>query len=388
MPSDGAVNLVLPTKEDLLRSRRLTELQPEKPWKRHAPALVVNLSGRDIKSALSTDLKHPIHATYVGRYVDQYLFGFHHLHALIGQDGEFNCQELEHYVARLQRHVTNLPPSRYPIPKIESVDCHFTVDFEGLNEANVRSISEQVFFGSPIEPANWGMWLLQGLPNAFAFVSAGQSGRFLCYAPERWQQNLLAYVGIHPDRLIQQEPWATYRCREVALHQVSTVDLVVDDLTRAMFGAIAARCRAAAMLPSARKLYVSRRSITKRLGGRYRALENEDALIAALESRGYLVVEPETLSFEDQVVRFSQASAVVGLGGAGLFNTAFCAPRTKVVSIEGTDAFILNHARFFASSDLEYGFIIGEEDSAVGNYPHNPWTVDLERALKAIDSFI
>jgi hypothetical protein len=366
----------------------LTLLQPEKPWKRHAPALVANLSGAEIKSGLSTDLKHRVHATYVGRYADQYLFGFHHLHALIGQDGEFNCQELDHYVGRLQRHLANLPPPRYAIPTIGLVDGHFAADFDRLTETPIDCISEPVFFGSPIEPANWGMWLLQGLPSAFAFVAAGQAGRFLCYAPEPWQRNLLAYVGVRPERLIPQEPWVTYRCREIALHQYSTVDLVVDDLTRALLDAIGTQCRTAATPPPASKLYVSRRSITKKLGGSYRALKNEDQLIAALESRGYLVVEPETLTFAEQVIRFSQATAVVGLGGAGMFNTAFCAPRTKVVSIEGTDTFTVNHARFFSSLNLEYGFIIGEEDSAAGNRPHNPWTVDLERALKAIDSFI
>jgi hypothetical protein len=382
------VNLVLPTKEYLLQTRQLAVLQPENSWKRHAPALVVNLSGAEISPRLSTDLRHTTHATYVGTYADQYLFGFHHLHALIGPGGEFNCQELDYYAARLQRHVANPPPPSYAIPTIQESGGHYTVDFARLEARDVVAISEPVFFGSPIEPANWGMWLLHGLPSAFAFVAAGQPGRFLCYAPDAWQQNLLAFVGVHPDRLLQQAPWATYRCAQIALHQYSSVDLVVDSLAHTILQAICARCRVAASLPPSRKLYISRRSITKASGGNYRALRNEDRLIAALESRGYEVLEPETLSFKEQVLRFSQASAVVGLGGAGMFNTVFCAPHTKVVSIEGTDTFALNHARFFASLNLEYGFIIGAEDLNGGNRPHNPWTLDVERAVKAIDSFI
>ena len=382
------MNLVLPTKDSLLRTRQLTVLQEEKPWKRHAPALVANLSGAEIRSGISIDLPHTTHATYMGRYANQYLFGFHHFHGLVGQGGEFNCQELDNYAGRLSLHLANLPPPHYAIPTIASSDGHCTVDFTQLNDSNVVTIREPVFFGSPIEPANWGMWLLHGLPSAFAFVAAGHPGRFLCYAPESWQQNLLAFMGINLDRLIQQKPWATYRCDQIALHQYSMVDLVVDGFAGMVLASIGSRCRAAGSLPPLSKIYVSRRSITKKLGGDYRALRNEDRLIQALESRGYLTVEPEALTFEQQVLRFSQASAVVGLGGAGMFNAAFCAPGTKIVSIEGTDTFAVNHARFFASLNLEYGFIIGEEEAAFGHHPHNPWTLDVERAVKAIESFI
>jgi hypothetical protein len=382
------MNIVLPTKEQLVRTRRLTLLQPERAWKRHAPTLVSNLSGRDIGPGLSTDLRHTTHATFVGQYSNQYLFGFHHLHGLLGKGGEFNCQELDNYAGRLNRHLNNLPPASNAIPKIASRSGQYTVDVSHLNDGNVVNIHGPVFFGSPIEPANWGMWLLHGLQSAVAFVAAGQPGGFLCYAPESWQQKLLGFMGVHPERLIQQKPWQTYYCQQVALHQYSTVDLVVDGWARTILDNIRARCRAAAFLPPSSKLFVSRKSVTQKLGGNYRALLNEDQLIAALEARGYVLVEPETLSFEEQVLRFSQASAVVGLGGAAMFNTAFCAPGTKVVSIEGTDTFAVNHARFFASLDLEYGFVIGQEDSTQGRHPHNPWTVDVERTVKAIESFI
>ena len=382
------MNLLLPTKDYLLEIGQLKLLEDFQLWKRHAPVFVTNLSGIELKPGLSSDLRHTRHASYFGRYENQYLFGFHHFHGLVGLSGEFNCQELDNYSGRLDIHLSQPPPLDYAIPSITKSNDHYKVDFKRLESGNSIAIHEPVFFGSPIEPANWAMWLLHGLASVTAFIDAGQPGRFMCYAPEVWQQKLLSDLGLDQSKLIQQKPWATYLCDQISLHQYSLIDLVPDGITRSLLDRIAERFRTAAYLAAPAKLYVSRRSITAKLGGRYRALLNEDELINALASRGYVVVEPELLTFEEQVLRFSQASAVVGLGGAAMFNTVFCAPGTKVVSLEGTDVFALNHARFFASSKLEYGFVIGAEDVSYGQHPHNPWTVDIGRALKAIDNFI
>jgi len=348
--------------------------------------MVANLSHDLTPPDLTQNRVLKIHATYTGTYTNQYLFGFHHLHALVAPDGEFNCQEIENYRGRLSHHLSNLPPSNYIIPDIRKHDQDYIADFARLGAEPPERLNGYTFFGSPIEPENWGMWLLNGLLSAFIYIACGQPGRFLCYSPYKWQQDLLHFIGVWPGRLVQQKPWKTYQCERIALLQYSRVDLIPDFHSKAIFANLVARC-ASVEGPRSEKLFISRKTITEKLGGKYRALRNEALLIQALERIGYSIIEPESLPFRQQIRLFSEARIVVGLGGAGMFNTAFCQPGTKVISIESTGAFALNHARLFASFGLKYGFIFGQQTAEDGQFPHNSWTIDIDKAVRSIKAF-
>jgi capsular polysaccharide biosynthesis protein len=383
---NAVLPLTLPAAEALVARRQVTLLQGKSLWQWDAPDMVVNLSDDLTPPDLLNHRMLKVHATYTGSYTNQYLFGFHHLHALVGSDGEFNCQEIENYTGRLSHHLRNLPPKHYLIPDITVENGSYKVDFARLRDTPPERLSGYTFFASPIEPENWGMWLLNGLLSAFAYTACGQPGRFLCYSPYKWQQDLLHFIGVWPGRLVQQKPWKTYECERIALLQYSRIDLVPDLHSKAIFANIVSKC-ASIDVPIGEKLFISRKAITQKLGGNYRALRNETELIEALERCGYMVIEPEQLPFRQQVRLFSAARIVVGLGGAAMFNTAFCRPGTKVISIESTGAFALNHARLFASFGLRYGFIFGQQTAEDGRFPHNSWTIDVDRAVRAIQSF-
>jgi capsular polysaccharide biosynthesis protein len=68
------------------------------------------------------------------------------------------------------------------------------------------------------------------------------------------------------------------------------------------------------------RLYVTRDS------GVGRGLRNEIELRAALEDRGFVAVDPGSISFREQMELFARASHVVGVHGAGLTNILFRAP--------------------------------------------------------------
>jgi capsular polysaccharide biosynthesis protein len=231
------------------------------------------------------------------------------------------------------------------------------------------------------------MWLLNGIESAYSFVAAGQPGRYLCYAPEPWQKGLLKFVGVRDEKINQQLPWQTYLCEELAVHQYTHIDLIPNDMSKAVFGNIVSRCVKSPETPEFEKIFISRLSFTKKLGGNYRALLNEQELIAALQGRGYQIVEPQNLPFEDQVRIFNRAKIVVGLGGAGMFNAVFCKPKTKIVSIESTGTFALNHARLFWGLELQYGFIFGRDNREENRFPHNSWSIDVNKTINALVSF-
>ena len=78
-----------------------------------------------------------------------------------------------------------------------------------------------------------------------------------------------------------------------------------------------------------KKIYLSRRGI------RSRAVRNERALETEFERAGFLRVQPETLSFLEQVRLFHNVEAVAGPGGAAMSNLLFCKPGAKALVLTG-----------------------------------------------------
>jgi hypothetical protein len=68
-----------------------------------------------------------------------------------------------------------------------------------------------------------------------------------------------------------------------------------------------------------------------RLAKRGRALTNEEAIKKYLEKNGFVSVDPESLELKDQIAVFSSAKIVIGIMGAAMTNTTFCAPNTDVI---------------------------------------------------------
>lgn len=50
-----------------------------------------------------------------------------------------------------------------------------------------------------------------------------------------------------------------------------------------------------------------------------------------LESHGFIGIDPEELSYHEQAELFASAEIVVGIMGAAVVNTVFCAPTTKIL---------------------------------------------------------
>jgi len=136
-----------------------------------------------------------------------------------------------------------------------------------------------------------------------------------------------------------------------------------------------------------RKLYVARLRRTRELGA-YRGLLDEQALADRLSALGYTAVEPEFMSVEDQVRLFAGADRVVAIGGAGRFNAVFCQPGARLLDIESTALYLDAHSNIFAGCRLDYGLMIGTEDTADSSPAHRRWSVDLDAAMPAIADFM
>jgi capsular polysaccharide biosynthesis protein len=157
-------------------------------------------------------------------------------------------------------------------------------------------------------------------------------------------------------------------------------DLIVSPDDRQIYREVTERLHVPGLVPGHEKIFISRLSQT-RVSQSYRGLMNEEELIAALSDLGFIAIEPEQLIFAEQVATFAAARIIVGLGGAGMFNTIFCQPQTKVVTIESGTSFVNAHTNLFASMDCDYGVILGEEDPTDPRTVHRRWSLDVPAAI-------
>jgi capsular polysaccharide biosynthesis protein len=106
--------------------------------------------------------------------------------------------------------------------------------------------------------------------------------------------------------------------------------------------------------PQDQRIYISRRTLNNRI------LTNEPELETIAQDLGYLVIQPETLPFPEQVALFSRAKVIVGSTGAGLVNMLHARPGATVVCMTLKD-----HAIDFwpiMAKDLghEFAFLAGQ----------------------------
>jgi capsular polysaccharide biosynthesis protein len=328
----------------------------------------------------------PLHGTYINRYSDQIVFGFHHLYACIGKTFELNCPEIYRYRFRLDHHISAKGwEGDYMVPQIDRNGEEYTADFSRLTPENVIHL-RRALLASPLEPLNWAHWLLHVVPLLWRYVSTGQTSDLLCYSDQPWQKQILQMLGVDSERVVAQDPRASYLCDDLILPQFSLVDLAVREPERVVFGELIERYASRADITCPKRIFISRHSL-KATGGRYRALMNEKQVIDAFEEIGFVTVEPQKLSFAEQIALFHNADVVVGLSGAGMFNTVFCKPGTRVVCLAGGDTFMHEHANVFASAGMKYGFVFGQSDTSANMFPHNPWTIDCAGVMRAVGNF-
>jgi len=372
------------SRQEALSDPNLERLERSEVWTRPAADFVVDLSGRNLEQHLTIPQPNRWHESFRNRFSDVLVFGHHHFHGILSSDGRIACQEIDDVRRRVDIHIQHHPGRKLSIPQIYRTKNKYRVSLSKMQCDELEGVS---YFGTPIEPLNWGMWLLQAIPSAVDFLSDDRADRFLAYVGREWQRELLNALGISNERLVHHDLDRTYHCNDLYLKQFSYVDLVPTPMEKEIFARVAQNVARGRKTNRKHRLFLSRRSVTRESGGTYRALLNEDALVAAFSDRGYSIVEPELLSFEDQIRAFSEAELIVGLGGAAFFNTVFSPPGTRVVSIESSTNFAHDHACLFGALGHHFAFIFGRQDLEDETPVQKRWTIDVDGVIHAIKAY-
>jgi len=130
------------------------------------------------------------------------------------------------------------------------------------------------------------------------------------------------------------------------------------------------------------RLYISRRDAGSR------KFRDEEALVAALEERGYQTVELSKLGFAEKAALFSRATDVIGLAGAGMMSVMFCPRGTRVVELLPSSFVIYLYATICAALGHEHHAYVFRNNSrkAILSPFSGEFDLDLADFLRMLDA--
>jgi hypothetical protein len=189
---------------------------------------------------------------------------------------------------------------------------------------------------------------------------------------------MFAAMGVDPARIVSLETPAWCREAYLADNFVDLRNFVAPQAWEAF--ARLARLGERSTVPTAERLYVSRRGI------RRRALVNEAEVEALFARRGFTIVNPEALSFADQVRLFAHASVIAGPGGSALHDMVFSRPDTRVL-ILAIDGLVLPIDTLLTREPGALTYVLGSSTDSTRLYLA-PWSIDPDEVEAAIDRII
>lgn len=349
------------------------------------PVFIEDLSGRAHPPSHTWNNVRQQHSTYIRTVRNARVFGANYVvdtsGRCFGESLLFRKGGFEFYENVLKRFY----PGNHP--RLEFQNDLVEIRFANIDPNAIQKITEPAYLLTPFEPDNWARWLCHVLPSVERYKENGGNGQLLVRASTGWQLRFLELLGIPKSRIINHDPGQIYQCTDLTFFQRSASDFTISRAERNIFRDISSRFEVEKTQRPSRRIFVSRLSGSKKALN-YRRLINEPELVSALQSIGFEIIEPEKLSFEEQVAIFSKADFVLGLGGSGMFNVVFCHPRARVVTIESSTTFITSHTGVFASLGLWYGVIYGSQLESSPSNPHTNWSIDVDAVLRTIKKVI
>lgn len=225
---------------------------------------------------------------------------------------------------------------------------------------NMKVDGEVIVLNTPFS-SNFHHFLLDTLPRLGLCQEAGidwTSAKKIItdYRQNRFQIEAFTKLGIHLQSVLPVSPKLHLEAK--VLHVPSISEPVCREqyveYSKTGMEFVKSKIRPAINARKKRRLLLSRRL------ARCRRWLEEEAALPELEAMGFVRVECESLSLEEQARLFGEAEAVIMPHGGGMANCVFCEPGTKVFELFNP----LYHPVFMMSLSnvigLDYHAIAGE----------------------------
>lgn len=242
-------------------------------------------------------------------------------------------------------------------------------------------IDSEIGLAVSSEPSNWGSFLFRIVPK-IAWLKAVGVSKLLMYRQFQQQVELAELLGFSEQSIIPHYPSCDYEMEAAYIPSQCHTNGALDMFAREVFLGLGRKFYGKSRF--GRKIYVSRSGGIATASSRRCVNENE--LCIALISSGFDIVVPDELSIFEQIAAFANADFVVGPAGAGMFNSVFCRPGTKLIDIESERHWIYAHCGLFSSLGLDFGIFWGNAISLDGepNKIHRPFSVNVPALLSRI----
>jgi capsular polysaccharide biosynthesis protein len=196
---------------------------------------------------------------------------------------------------------------------------------QGLKRA--RRIAGEHLLIAGSDKHNYGHYLHDIVP--LIDLGARIRAPMLTWSLRPWQRALIARLEV-PEGLIREiRPRPVFLERPIASNRFTGLaSQNAHPANREAFARILANVR-----KHSAPMSTPPRALICRSPSNSRNLTNRAEMIEALKALGFVAIQPDRLTFDEQALLFAQAEIIVCEFGAALSNAYFCPPQTKVVEI-------------------------------------------------------
>lgn len=230
--------------------------------------------------------------------------------------------------------------------------------------------------------ANWHHWFIEMLPRLWAMQAIPELAQLplVLRAPvQSFQWETLLALGIDPAR-IRLFTGETLQVKTLIFpsyiaplsHTLNNVTWLQENLLPAM--------GVDRTLPAEELIYLSR----NQLAGRPRGILNEEAVVTALQSRGFQVVFPEQMDVKEKLKLYNRAKVIVAPYGSGGTNILFCQPGTTLIELMSYSFRQFLNLIYASLNHCFYGCLICADGDPVAQ----EMIVDVEALLRVIDKIL
>ena len=250
----------------------------------------------------------------------------------------------------------------------------------------VQTISDEYLLIANSDLPNFGHYMLDIVPLIHLGEKIGAP--MLTWTLRPWQRALIARLEVRPGLIREIKPRAVFLEHAISSNRLSGISSQnAHPQHKEAFSLILTNVRKYSPSSDTPKRILVCRSIKNS-----RNVRNRNKVIEALAALGFVAIQPEKLTFDQQAMVFSQAELIVAEFGAAIANVMFCRPGTKVVEIIAEGQHDPWSAHLCAMLELEYVVLFqrqSEEDLA--STPRHlkdsefAFEVDVPRLVQTVD---
>lgn len=233
---------------------------------------------------------------------------------------------------------TDITPEEF-YHRLKVPEARVGLDWAGTDRFSVDYLPEAAAF-TDWTGSNYAHWMTEVLPRVSAYVQTRGSDATPLLIDADLHPNIIQslHAVAGPDVVLHRLR-ADQLVRVGVLHNLSPGGYVpfkyrpqpVEILSQGVFGARALQGSVGRLRRLAGPVGSDRPRVFIRRRSTGRHIPNEAEIEEMLEARGFITVQPESLSLPEQVSLYSRARMVVGATGAAFANLIFCQPDCPIV---------------------------------------------------------